>query len=101
MTIAVESRETLPSGAAPGVNVTLFDQKVHSGKNARSASVSILPLARLPIEVPVPGRPGVTETKTLVLPVPTPNISAVFDVSDLAAPAARVVHAHATSEREL
>jgi hypothetical protein len=30
-----------------------------------------------------------------------PTIGGVFDVSDLAAPAARVVHAHTTSEREL
>ena len=98
MTIAIESRETLPSGAAPGVNVTLFDQKIHKGKNDRSANVSILPLARIPILVP--NRQGVIE-KDIVLPIPTPNISAVFDASDFAGGALRVVHAHATSEREL
>jgi hypothetical protein len=101
MTIAIDSREALPSGAAPGVNVSLFDQKVHSGKNERSASVAILPLARLPITVPVPGRPGVTQTKSIVLPIPTNLVSGTFDETDFGANAARVVHAHVTSEREL
>jgi hypothetical protein len=101
MTIALDSREALPSGAAPGVNVSLFDQRVHSGKNERSNHVAILPLMKIPITLPVPGRPGATETKTVTLPIPLPNVSGTFDLSDIAAPAARVVHAHATSEREL
>jgi hypothetical protein len=101
MTIAIDSREALPSGAAPGVNVTLFDQKVHSGKNARSAAVSVLPLAKLPVTVSEPGKPGQTKTVTIVLPIPVPEIGGVFDVVDLDAPAARVVHAHAVEEAEL
>jgi hypothetical protein len=101
MTIAIESRETMPSGAAPGVNVTLFDQKVHSGKNDRASSVSILPLAKMPITVPVPGQPGVTKTIIVVLPVPVPEIGAAYDLSDIGAKAARVVHAHAVTEEEL
>ncbi len=101
MTIAIDSREALPSGAAPGVNVSVFDQKVHSGKNERSAAVHILPLAKLPIALPAPGKPGGVEVKTLVLPIPVPQIDAVFDAADFGAAAARVIHAHATSEREL
>jgi hypothetical protein len=101
MTIAVDSREALPSGAAPGANVELFDQRIARGKNERSNGVAILPLAKIPISLPVPGKPGVTQTTTVVLPVPLPAISGTFDVSDIGAPAARVVHAHATNEREL
>jgi hypothetical protein len=102
MTIAIESREDLPSGAAPGVNVSLFDQKVRSGKNQRSATLGILPLVRIPVTIPVPGRAGLTESKTIVLPVPNGTlIESVFDASDFGARAARVVHAHAVSEKEL
>jgi hypothetical protein len=63
--------------------------------------MSILPLAKMPITLPVPGQPGATKTVTVVLPVPVPEISATLDVVDLGAAAARVVHAHAVSEREL
>ncbi len=101
MTIAIESRESLPSGAAPGVNVRVFDQKVLSGKNDRAAGVAILPLARLPITVPDPGRPGVAKTVSIVLSVPVPLIGGSFDAVDVNAPAARIVHAHVTDEREL
>jgi hypothetical protein len=101
MTIAIDSREALPSGTSPGVNVTLFNQKVHSGKNDRSAAISVLPLARIPILVPARGRPGGVEEKMIVLPVPLPSVSGVFDPVDFGAKANRVVHAHATSEEEL
>jgi hypothetical protein len=97
MTIEVDSRESLPSGAAPGVNVALFDQKIAHGKNERAASVTILPLAK--IAVTHPGKPG--ETTTLVLPVPVPIIAGTFDVSDIGARGSRIVHARATNEREL
>ncbi len=101
MTIAIESREALPSGTSPGVNMTLLDQKVKSGKNDRSAQVSIFPLVHIPLTLSVPGRPGTTQEKSIVLPIPTPSISGIFDVSDFGAIAVRVVHAHVTSEREL
>lgn len=101
MTIAIDSREALPSGAAPGVNVRVFDQKIASGKNERSSAVTILPLARLPVTLPAAGKPGATQTVTLVLPVPVPIIAGAFDVTDIGAHATRQVHARATSEQEL
>ena len=101
MTIAIDSREALPSGSSPGANITLFDQKVHRGKNDRSAAIAVLPLVHLSILVPARGRPGGLEEKEIVLPVPLPSVSGDFDPVDFGAKANRVVHAHAMSEEEL
>jgi hypothetical protein len=92
MTIQVVSREEMPSGASPGVNVSLFDAPLTEGRGkGPHASVSILPRMRLPI-------PG---GKTITLPIPMPLIAGGGDLSDLAVPAQRVVHAHVVSERDL
>jgi hypothetical protein len=101
MAIAIDSKEALPSGAAPGLTVKLLDHDLHSGKNGRSNSVSILPLMKVPIILPKRGVPGGLETTIVTLPIPMPNIDAKFDVSDIGAHAARSVHAHAVSERDL
>ena len=100
MTIALDSKEALPSGAAPGLTVKLFDHDLHSGKNERSNEVSILPLMKLPVLIPKRGMPDGVETKIITLPIPTPNVTARFDLVDIGSPAARSVHAHAVSEEE-
>ena len=93
MSLEVLSREQMPSGASPGVHVTLFDQSVKDttrGKGPKTA-IAVLPLARIQL-------PG---GKQLVLPIPLPLIGGVGDPADIGVQAQRVVHAHVLEERDL
>jgi hypothetical protein len=86
----VESREQLPSGAAPGPKVTLFGQTLKEGGGDRAHHIEILkPELKLEM-VEVQGSDG----KPLKLPVIKFMIipfSAPFEPADWAQPAQRVV----------
>jgi hypothetical protein len=100
LSIRVSSREVLPSGADPGVELRLFGVPLQKGRGKRSTRVSILePYAKFDwVEVPTPGGESVK----------LPSLAAGIDVlgvrgdpSDIGAHPRRVVHAAVESQEVL
>ena len=93
--IRVNSRQTLPSGADPGLDVTVLGIPVQHGDGEKSGRIDILD----PI-------PKLTVTKTTLpsgqtIDLPTLSLGNILNIAvdpvDIGAPAQRVVHAHVES----
>lgn len=94
--IAVSSREQLPSGADPGLTVTVAGVKVKRGKGKRSSRIDIMkPELKIEnVEVPGPGGESVR------LPMIRAGVTALnlgLDPADFGARPSRMVHAHVIS----
>lgn len=94
--IEVESREQMPSGADPGLGVSVAGIDVQRGKGDRSARIEILGPPKI-VEKTVKVGEEEVRMPTLVLPL----VSAAGDVSDIAAVARRVVYTRLVEQRPL
>jgi hypothetical protein len=98
--IRVSSREVLPSGADPGLEVRALGIPVKKGRGKRSARISILePMARLDwVDVTLPDGQN---ARLPMLNVGIGVLGLAGDPSDIGAKPRRVVHARVESETPL
>ena len=92
--VRVTSREQLPSGASPGLEINVLGMTLKHGRGERPTKISILEPHIGTMKVPIPNDPAGREVEALVISlVPF----ALFgDPVDIGAPARRVVRAHLT-----
>ena len=98
--IALESRIQLPSGADPGLGVSLLGLPLKEGDGDKSPRIDILkPTAKVEMmSVPTPGG------KSYRMPVPAIGfqvLSVAADPADVGAAPRRVVHAHVVDQTPL
>ena len=93
--IRVTSRETLPSGADPGLGISVLGIPIQKGQGEKSAQIDILDITpKLEVE-------EVELDSGQVMKVPVVRLPRIFaiaaDPADIGSPAQRVVHARVVS----
>jgi hypothetical protein len=90
--LKVTSKEQLPSGAAPGLEINVLGATLKRGRGDNSTKISILEPKITTQKVPLPNDPLGREVEAVV--VSLSPFALRGDPVDIGAPARRVVHAH-------